>query len=326
MPMHFHWIALRYFRETVQARSIRKAAEQINIAPSAVNRQIIKLEEQLTTPLFERSSKGLKLTASGELFYRWVLKSQADLDQTIAEIGDLRGARRGHVVVACEEGIGKDFLPGVIQSFRQTHRHVDFSVCVRDMQDVVTAVAEGEADLGIAFSPAGEARIKRRSEAAVAIGAVMHPAHPLATRETIKLSDLIGETLIVPDGGFSTRQIFNAQLGGDAELLFARRLETNSFETMTAMIKAGIGIGVRSRIGIAGEIRRGDVVFVPFEARAFPRETVVLIVKAARILPVAGARFAEAVDAALRQVSDEHREPGQGEPPVLAGCAAQEAG
>ena len=325
MPMHFHWIALRYFRETVQARSIRKAAEQINIAPSAVNRQIIKLEEQLTTPLFERSSKGLKLTASGELFYRWVLKSQADLDQTIAEIGDLRGARRGHVVVACEEGIGKDFLPGVIQSFRQTHRHVDFSVCVRDMQDVVTAVAEGEADLGIAFSPAGEARIKRRSEAAVSIGAVMHPAHPLATRGEIKLSDLIGETLIVPDRGFSTRQLFNAQLGGDAELLFARRLETNSFETMTAMIKAGIGIGVRSRIGIAGEIRRRDVVFVPFEARAFPRETVVLIVKAARILPVAGARFAEAVDAALRQVADEHREPGQGEPLELVGGAVRDS-
>lgn len=324
MVMHFHWIALRYFRETVQARSIRKAAEQINIAPSAVNRQIIKLEEQLTTPLFERSSRGLKLTASGELFYRWVLKSQADLDRTIAEIGDLRGARRGQVVVACEEGIGKDFLPDVIRSFRQTHRHVDFSVRVRDMQDVVADVAEGEADLGIAFSPVGEARIKRRSQATVAIGAVMHPSHPLAIRDELKLSDLVGETLIVPDGGFSTRQIFNAQLGGDAELLFARRLETNSFETMTAMIKAGIGVGVRSRIGIAGEIRRGDVVFVPFEARAFPRETVVLIVKAARILPAAGARFAEAVDAALRQVAEEHREPGQVDPAGLVGRASRE--
>ena len=155
---------------------------------------------------------------------------------------------------------------------------------------------------------------------------------PSCTRPTrwrrggeLKLSDLIGETVIVPDGGFSTRQIFNAQLGGDAELLFARRLETNSFETMTAMIKAGIGIGVRSRIGIAGEIRRGDVVFVPFEARAFPREIVVLIVKASRILPVAGALFAEAVDAALRQVADEHREPGQGDPTGLAACAVHVA-
>ena len=318
MPMHFQWVALRYFRETVQARSIRKAAEQLNIAPSAINRQIIKLEEQLTTPLFERNSKGLKLTAAGELFYRWVLKTHAELDHTIAEINDLRGARTGHVVVACEEGIGKDFLPAVIQSFRQTHRHVDFSVCVRDMQDVVAAVAEGEADLGIAFSPAPEPRIKRRSEATVAIGAVMHPTHPLAGRPEIKLSDLIGETLIVPDNGFSTRQLFNAQLGGDAELLFARRLETNSFETMTAMIKAGIGIGVRSRIGIAGEIRRGDVVFVPFGSRSFPRETVVLIIKKTRILPAAGARFAEAVDAALRRVADGRAETGDAAEAELA--------
>ena len=173
------------------------------------------------------------------------------------------------------------------------------------MRDVATAVAEGEADLGIAFTSAADPRIKRRSQATVAVGAVLHPAHPLAGRADVKLSDLIGETLIVPDHGFSTRQVFNAQLGGDAELLFARRLETNSFETMTAMIKAGIGIGIRSRVGLAGEIRRGDVVFVPFEARSFPRETLALTVKATRILPVAGALFAEAVDAALRRVTDE---------------------
>lgn len=302
--MHFQWIALRYFRETVQARSIRKAAEQLNIAPSAINRQIIKLEDQLTTPLFERSSKGLKLTAAGELFYRWVLRTHAELDATVAEVNDLRGARKGHVTVACEEGIGKDFLPAVIGAFRLQHRHVGFTVHVRDMRDVVAAVADGEADLGIAFTPVADARIKRRSQTTVAIGAVMHPAHALATRAEVKLSDLIGETLIVPGTGFSTRQLFNAQLGGDAELLFARRLETNSFETMTAMVMAGIGVGVRSRIGIAGEIGRGDVVFVPFEARSFPREPVALLVKATRILPVAGALFAEAVDAALRRVAD----------------------
>lgn len=307
--MHFHWIALRYFRETVQARSIRKAAEQLNTAPSAINRQIIKLEDQLTTPLFERSSKGLKLTAAGELFYRWVLKTHADLDTTIAEINDLRGARKGHVVVACEEGIGKDFLPGVISAFRTQHRHVSFAVHVRDMADVVATVAEGEADIGIAFSPMADIRIKRRCQTSVSIGAVMHPAHPLAGRPDIKLSDLIGETLIVSDNRFSTRQLFNAQLGGDAEHLFARRLETNSFEAMTGMIKAGIGIGVRSSVGIAGEIRRGEVVFVPFELRSFPREPVALIVKSTRILPVAGALFAEAVDTALRQFGEERDAP-----------------
>ncbi|GJE29200.1 LysR family transcriptional regulator [Methylobacterium organophilum] len=305
--MHFQWIALRYFRETVQARSIRKASETLNVAPSAVNRQIIKIEEQLGAPLFERSSRGLKLTAAGELFYRWVLTSQGGLDQTITEINDLRGARTGHVTVACEEGIAKDFLPAIVRAFRAKHRQVGFTLQVHDMQDVVARVAEGQADLGLAFSPMPDARVRRRSQASMAIGAVLHPAHPLAVRPEMKLSDLIGETLVLPDNGFSTRQIFNAQLGGDAELLFARRIETNSFETMTALIKAGIAIGVRSQMGIAGEIARGDVVFVPFERRSFPPETVTLLVKGTRILPAAGAHFVEAVDAALRALTEESR-------------------
>ncbi|MCW6507434.1 LysR family transcriptional regulator [Lichenifustis flavocetrariae] len=303
--MHFQWIALRYFRETVQTRSIRKAADQLNIAPSAINRQILKLEEQLKSPLFERSSKGLKLTAAGEVFYRYVLKTHADLDRAIADVDDLRSARRGHVVVACEEGIAKDFLPAVIGAFRAQHRHVSFGVHVRDMQTVVSDVAEGLADLGIAFSPSSEPCIRRRRETAVAIGAVVHPSHLLADCASIKLTDLIGETLIVPDNGFSTRRLFNAQLGGDAELVIGRQLETNSFETMTALIKAGVGVGIRSRVGIAGEIGRGEVAFVPFEERSFPRETVAAIVKRNRILPVAGACFAEAVDDALSQLGDE---------------------
>lgn len=302
--MHFTWIALKYFSETVQARSIRKAAELLNIAPSAINRQIIKLEEQLTAPLFERSSKGLKLTAAGEVFYRWVLKTHAGLDTAIADINDLRHARRGHVAMACEEGIGKDFLPAVISAFRLKHRHVSFTVEVRDMQGVVAAVGDGTVDLGIAFSTAPDPRVKRRSHATVSIGAVMHPTHPLSGRDVVKLSDLIGETMIMSDNGFSTRQLFNAQLGGDAELLFGRHLETNSFETMTALVKAGIGVAIRSQVGLAGEIRRGEVVFVPFEERSFPREMVSLIVRRNRILPVAGACFAEAVDAALHHLND----------------------
>ena len=307
--MHFTWIALRYFSETVHARSIRKAAELLNIAPSAVNRQILKLEEQLTAPLFERSSKGLKLTAAGEVFYRWVLKTHAGLDTTIADINDLRQARRGHVAIACEEGIGKDFLPAVISAFKLKHRHVSFTLEVRDMKGVVASVGDGTADLGIAFSTAPDPRIRRRSHATVAIGAVMHPNHPLSDRAEVKLSDLIGETMIMSDNGFSTRQLFNSQLGGDAELLFGRHIETNSFETMTALVKGGIGVAVRSRVGLAGEIRRGEVIFVPFEERSFPREIISLIVKRSRILPVAGACFAEAVDAAIHHLTDAPERP-----------------
>ena len=64
--MRIHSAAIHYFDAVRRAGSIREAARRLNVASSAVNRQILKLEEEVGTPLFERTSAGLKLTASGE--------------------------------------------------------------------------------------------------------------------------------------------------------------------------------------------------------------------------------------------------------------------
>jgi DNA-binding transcriptional LysR family regulator len=58
---------IRYFDEVARQGSIRKAADRLNVAPSAVNRQILKLEDELGAPLFERLPRGLRLTAAGEI-------------------------------------------------------------------------------------------------------------------------------------------------------------------------------------------------------------------------------------------------------------------
>ena len=62
-----HAKVLRYFAAVVRAGSIRKAAEQLHVVPSAVNRQILILEEELGAPLFERVRGTLKLTPVGEI-------------------------------------------------------------------------------------------------------------------------------------------------------------------------------------------------------------------------------------------------------------------
>ena len=57
-----HARVLRYLDEVVRRGSIRKAAEHLHVAPTAVNRQILDLEAELGTPLFERIHKRLRLT------------------------------------------------------------------------------------------------------------------------------------------------------------------------------------------------------------------------------------------------------------------------
>jgi DNA-binding transcriptional LysR family regulator len=112
------------------------------LAPSALNRQIIKLEQQVACRLFERSAAGMRLTSPGEVFYHYVLKAQADLERALSEIDDLRGIRTGHVSVSCEEGLAKDVLPEVISAFRARHPRVAFSITVRDMPTIVSEVAD----------------------------------------------------------------------------------------------------------------------------------------------------------------------------------------
>src|SRR5271170_4561300 len=64
-PMDF--TALRYFSATAHSRSIRAASDRLHVSPSAISRQIAKLEHELRTPIFDRRAQGMKLTPAGEI-------------------------------------------------------------------------------------------------------------------------------------------------------------------------------------------------------------------------------------------------------------------
>ena len=111
VPLRIHSSAIRYFDAVRRAQSIREAARQLNVASSAVNRQIIKLEEEIGEPLFHRLPSGLVLTPVGEALARHVITVFQDLERTGAEIDDIHGARVGHITVAVVESVASSILP-----------------------------------------------------------------------------------------------------------------------------------------------------------------------------------------------------------------------
>jgi len=88
-----------------------RAAATLNVASSALNRQILDLEESLGVQLFERLARGVRLTSAGEMLLGHVRGWRGDFELTRAQIEDLRGARRGHVRVAVIEAMRLS-LPG----------------------------------------------------------------------------------------------------------------------------------------------------------------------------------------------------------------------
>jgi DNA-binding transcriptional LysR family regulator len=77
--MPFFTTAIRCFEAVARDGAIRRAAERLNLSASAVNRQILRLEEDLGVALFERLPRGMRLSAAGEVLLVSISRQQQEL-------------------------------------------------------------------------------------------------------------------------------------------------------------------------------------------------------------------------------------------------------
>ena len=120
--------ALRYFLEVVRCGSIAEASQRLNVASSAISRQISSLETLLDTVLFERRPRGMVLSAGGEMLAAHAQKVTLEADRVVADLLALKGLRSGRIRLAASEGFGIDFLPRLIRGFQQKYPAIRFQV------------------------------------------------------------------------------------------------------------------------------------------------------------------------------------------------------
>jgi DNA-binding transcriptional LysR family regulator len=295
--VHVHMVALRYFSETVRAGSMRQAAEHLSVAASAINRQIMKLEDQLQCRLFERRAEGVRLTAAGEVLYHYVRRLEHELERAIIQIDDLRGLRRGHVSIDCSAGIGRDFLPQLLAVYHRAYPGVTFSICTTSVSEAMDHLLADSSDIALVMSPTLRPDLRVAASDAVPVGVITAPGSALAPYQELRLQDLIGEQLIRSNasagGAISWQeQIERAEPRGHL-------IETNGTDLVTNLVKADLGIGIRSPVGIMGELSQGTIRFVPLRDPLAPNPALTILVRAQRILSPAAAILLEMLKDAL---------------------------
>ncbi len=119
-----HSRKLQYIDEIARCGSIRKAAARLNVASSAINRQILALEEEFGAPLFERMPRGLKLTAAGELCIEHIREVLKTYERMEARIRGLKMPQAGKVTLVSTVGLAAGPLPEIIARFVAQHPRV----------------------------------------------------------------------------------------------------------------------------------------------------------------------------------------------------------
>jgi DNA-binding transcriptional LysR family regulator len=283
-----HAAALAYFRETARAGSIRRAAASLNVAASALNRQILNLEAALGTPLFDRLPSGMRLTAAGELLLRHVVATLHDFDAMRAQIDDLRAARSGHVSIVAIDSLLVDFLPRALDRFRGNFPAVSYALDAVSPAEVPQMVADGEADIGFAFVARVSRAVHFAAEVPAPIGVIMPADHPLAARSAIRFQDAAAFPFLAQAGPLPR--------SADIDPDFARfratlkpRLVSNSIQALKVAIRLGMGIAFFTRLGFLDEIERGELVWRPFDSAAINALRVGVVIAEGRT-PTAPAR------------------------------------
>jgi DNA-binding transcriptional LysR family regulator len=278
-----------YFEAVASHGSMRKAAATLNVASSALNRQILDLEDNLGVQLFERLPRGVRLTSAGEMLLGHVRRVARDFELTRSQIEDLRGLRRGHVRVAAIEAMA-GVIGRLIVASQRDHPRVSFDYLITGSREVISAVLLEEADIGYAFNPPTERGFQIVAETEETLHAIMARNHPLVGHETLRLTDCSGYPLLVGDASLGGRHLLD-EAAAQASMPLSPVVTGNSVEVMKAI--ATNGQGICFQIGIRPE-DEPHLTAIPLTDRAL-RGRLAIGVKKNRQLPSAAAVFLEAM-------------------------------
>ncbi|MGK6317721.1 LysR family transcriptional regulator [Neorhizobium sp. DT-125] len=293
-----HLRLLQQVSEIARAGSIRQAAEKMNITASAMNRKIQDLEREIGTPIFERRARGVKLTAAGEMFVRYARSQIADAERLSSQVEDLRGLRRGPVKIACSQALALDFLPSQIGAFRKDNPRLVFDLKVMDHNAAINALIEYDVDLAIVYRATIRPAVRILTSVPQRLVAIMRDDHPLAAKQTLRLSDCVGHPLALPDQSLGGRQVLDEVIAR-RDFRFDVMAESNSFEMLRGLVLRSNMISFQIDIGAPrGEFGMG-VVGRPIDERDIPRSDLVLCQLRGRILPLAAASFADRLSKAM---------------------------
>jgi DNA-binding transcriptional LysR family regulator len=299
-----HSRLLHYLDAVARAGSIRKAAEELSIAASAINRRILALEAELGTPVFERLHKRLRLTSAGEMVVSHVRQTLREHERMQTRIEDLKGLRRGQVTIATMPTLASEVLPALIAQFRE--RHSRTTVLVKVLRDIEQTVANDEADLGFGFNLAPNSSLVTHASTPMRFGAVVAPDRPLAQQQSASLASCASYPLILPEPDMSVRPDLDraiAALGGEIDVA----LETNAIELIKRAAGAGVGVAFLPHLPVRGECERGELVYLPLRDKLLGPQHLSVVRRAHGRLDGLAARMAESLRLRVNAIGEAER-------------------
>jgi DNA-binding transcriptional LysR family regulator len=294
-------LSLRYFHEVARLGSIRRAADLLHVAPSAVSRQIAQLEADLDAVLFFRSKAGVALTNAGETYWRQTRRVMLDLANARQSLDDMRGLRRGEVRIHVIEGLVSDWLPRLVSEFRKLYPGIRFLIRSTSTDQIIAALLEHEADIGLTFNAPPRDEIQNIEEYVEPVSCLVSPDHRFAYETQLKISQLIDEPMALAESSFGLRQLIERAFQRYRSE-FEPAITTNSLEFTKAMAMTGTMIAFMPTLTVQRELDEGLLRPIPVESKELSESRTSLCIHRDRALSFAARELLKVLRSEFRRL------------------------
>ena len=245
MRINFDFGDLEAFLALVETGSFQRAAHQLNISQSALTRRIQKLETVLGVMLVERTTRSMKLTLAAKEFRSRAAAMLDEAAEALHALGDNSSRfayqRSSTVTVAAVPTATLNILPTAIRDFEAAGHKARIRVHDLSANDVLEAVAQGEADFGINFMGAQEPGLTFQMLMDDEFVLALNRDDPLAKRRRIKWSDIDEDRFIAVWKGSGNRMLIDNALARARQTL-SWTYEVRHLSTALALVEAGVGV------------------------------------------------------------------------------------
>lgn len=305
MPASLLPLALRYVDQVARSGSVQGAAKELHVAASAVNRQVLKLEEELGVALFERLPRGMRLTPPGDALVTLARRWRQDERRLAAEIRQLQGIQQGHVNLVAMDSHSTSVLPRLVAHLSEAHPRISLSIETASSDEAVVALLAGKADVAAVFNLPPRRELLSLWSAALPLGCVVAPGHALAGSASVSLQEVGAHPIALQSKALLIRRYLEAHyswLFNEGRM----RVETNSLQLVKALARGGRHVALTSELDAAPELIEGSLRFVPVRDKGAEPQTVGVAVAAGKppgsIVKLVAQALAECIQACLSEV------------------------
>ena len=252
------FVQLTSFLRVAERGNVTVAAAELYLSQPAITQHIKSLEREMGVALFERTGRGMRLTATGAVLRDYAERSLALLEDAARRIDDIRNGTTGKLAIGAGVTTSIFHLPAWLRDFRREFPEVDITVATGKSREILDLVKSRKIEVGIVTSPIHDSSLTimpiREEEIILVRGAGNTPAIPEIAIDDLSRVPLI---LFAPNTGFRTYLDSSLALAGITANI---KMESDSVEAIKGFVSVGLGASFLPTSAVEAECADGSLV------------------------------------------------------------------